>query len=37
MRLKVLTSLQESNNINSELEWADKKIKLPRQETAATH
>jgi nucleoside-diphosphate-sugar epimerase len=36
MRLKVLTSLQESNNINSELEWVDKKIKLLQQEAMST-
>jgi nucleoside-diphosphate-sugar epimerase len=32
MRLKVLTSLQESDNINSELEWINKKIRLSQQE-----
>ena len=30
MRLKVLTSLQESGKINNDLEWTDKKIKLPK-------
>ena len=33
MRLKVLTSLQDSGNINNDLEWMDKKIKLPRHTT----
>jgi nucleoside-diphosphate-sugar epimerase len=36
MRLKVLTSLQESNNINNELEWINKKIKLSQQEVVDT-
>ena|SRR5688572_18243638 len=33
MRLKVLTSLQESGKINNDLEWTDKKIKLPKHTT----
>jgi nucleoside-diphosphate-sugar epimerase len=35
MRLKVLTSLQESNKINKELQWINKKIELPKQATIA--
>ncbi len=30
MRLKVLTSLQESGKIDNELHWTDKKIRLPK-------
>jgi nucleoside-diphosphate-sugar epimerase len=36
MRLKVLTSLQDSRQINSDLEWMDKKIKLSQGETVGT-
>lgn len=35
MRLKVLTSLQESNKIDKELQWVDKPVKLAKQKAIA--